>query len=109
MITLTSFSFKKGVPSVDHVFDCRTIQNPHHVPSLRELTGRDEAVQTFVERSAAANDIATQAARRIMEGAESLAFGCYGGRHRSVAVAEIIGKSLKRYNIEHVIVHRELK
>lgn len=109
MITITSFAFKKGVPPVDHVFDCRTIQNPHQFASLRDLTGQDEAVQEFVEKSAAAHDITTQAARRIMEGAKQLAFGCYGGRHRSVAVAELLGKSLKRYNIEHVIVHRELK
>ncbi|CAA2141514.1 RNase adapter RapZ [Hyphomicrobium sp. ghe19] len=109
MITLLSFAYKKGVPLVDHVFDCRTIPNPHHVPTLRDLTGRDEPVQHYVTLSAATDEITTQAARRIMEGAEHLAFGCYGGRHRSVAVAELVGRSLKRYGIPHVIVHRELK
>ncbi len=100
-----SFGYKHGVPNdADLVFDCRFLPNPHWQPALRPLTGRDKAVSDFVFEQEAAQ----QFFERVMPlldflvpayGSEgraylTIAFGCTGGRHRSVAVAEEIAKRL---------------
>jgi UPF0042 nucleotide-binding protein len=109
MLTFISFSYKKGVPEeADAVFDCRSIQNPHHVPELKPLTGRSREVQDFVSKSAAADEVMSKAADAILKNAKTLAFGCYGGRHRSVAVAELMAKHANVYGYAVTIKHREL-
>lgn len=120
-INVASFGFKSGVPTdADMVFDVRFITNPYYVPELKEKTGMDEAVSSFV--------LSTNEARTfldkvidiidylvplyIMEGKGQLtiAIGCTGGRHRSVSIANEIYKHLNRVNEYSVHVdHRSLK
>ncbi len=97
--TLVSFSFQRGLPrQADMVVDVRFLPNPHYVPELAPLTGRDEPVAAFLQ---ARSEVA-EAERRIRDwlafawpGMQkerkqyfTLAFGCSGGRHRSVYLAE---------------------
>jgi UPF0042 nucleotide-binding protein len=102
-----SFGFKHGLPlDANLVFDVRFIENPHFVPTLRELTGNDAPVRDFV---LAAEDtgallerleelIAWSLPRYAREGKTYLtvAIGCTGGRHRSVAVANELAQRLAR-------------
>lgn len=110
MITFISFAYKYGVPEeADAVFDCRSIPNPHNQPSLRVLTGRQKEVQDYIELSAKTEEILSRATKAIMsDNAQTVAFGCYGGRHRSVAVAELLAKVANRYGLAVTIKHREL-
>ena len=103
--TVMSFGFKYGIPvDADLVMDCRFIANPHWIPELRPLTGLDAAVsanvlgsantQEFLERYQALFE--TMAAGFFNEGRKylTLAIGCTGGKHRSVAIAEELSKRL---------------
>ncbi|SEH10188.1 RapZ family nucleotide-binding protein [Thermoleophilum album] len=119
-VTVLSFGFKHGTPrDVDLVFDVRFLPNPHYEPELRELTGLDRAVRSFIDRSAETAELE----RRLLdllsfllpryerEGRAHLTvgIGCTGGRHRSVAVAEWLGRELARagrYLVD--IVHRDI-
>ncbi len=120
MVTrLLSFGFKYGVPAdADLVFDLRFLPNPHFVPELRPRTGRDPEVATFVLRT----DDAEALLQRLMPLLEELlpryehegkayltvAFGCTGGRHRSVALAEEVARRLRRGTGREVTVtHRD--
>lgn len=106
MVTrVVSFGFKFGLPvDADMVFDLRYLPNPHFVPELRPLTGRDQRVSDFVLKSEAGQelfsrvrDLLTQLLPRYQyEGKAYLtvAVGCTGGRHRSVAMAEALGAAL---------------
>ena len=111
MITLVSFGYKFGAPpDTVHVHDCRKLRNPHNEPGLRESDGRDPAVKTFVERSkgfAAIYETAKAEAKGF--GQITIAFGCYGGRHRSVALAELLHEDLKRAGHDVRVRHRELE
>jgi len=115
-----SFGFKFGIPvDGDLVFDIRCLPNPHYVPELRRLTGKDEAVRDFLEADADVlamyNDI-----RRYLETwlpkfeqnnriYMTVAIGCTGGQHRSVYMAEKLGAHF-RNTIPNVLVrHRELE
>ncbi len=119
-ITVSSFGFKHGLPlDVDLVFDCRFLPNPHWDPELRPLTGQDEAVASYVlER-----EVTEQFLDKLMdmlhllvpayddEGKSYLgvAFGCTGGRHRSVAVAEQVAQRLKDVGLTPRVSHRDVK
>jgi UPF0042 nucleotide-binding protein len=119
VVTILSFGFKHGVPvDVDMLFDVRFLPNPHFVPHLRERTGREKDVADYVFQSPAAQEFLdhTLPLLRFLlphYGAEgktylTIGIGCTGGRHRSVAIAEAIGKGLGR--IEHARVrvrHRD--
>lgn len=116
---VVSFGFKHGIPlDVDLVFDCRFLANPHWVAELRPLTGLDEAVRSFVlgEPEAAAlldrldDLLALLLPAYVREGKSylSIAIGCTGGRHRSVVLAEEIGRLLAARGYEPVVVHRDL-
>jgi len=115
-----SFGFKFGIPvDGDLVFDIRCLPNPHYVPELRRLTGKDEAVREFLETDADVlamyDDI-----RRYLETwlpkfeqnnriYMTVAIGCTGGQHRSVYMAEKLGAHF-RNTIPNVLVrHRELE
>jgi UPF0042 nucleotide-binding protein len=118
-IQLMSFGFKHGVPrDVDFIFDVRCLPNPHWQPELRPLTGRDQAVAAFLETSPAvqamADDLrgfldrwvpAFEADGRIYL---TIALGCTGGQHRSVYMAERIGRHLAKQGRAVLIRHREL-
>jgi UPF0042 nucleotide-binding protein len=98
-ITLTSFGFKYGVPTdADMVADARFLPNPFWVPELRPLTGRDPQVRDyvlgqlgateFVERYAAALGPVLEGYQRENKSHATIAVGCTGGKHRSVAIVE---------------------
>ena len=117
-VDVTSFGFKRGVPSVvDLLFDARFLPNPHWVPELRPLTGLDAEVRTYVlgqEDAAAFLGKVTDlldflVPRYVAEGKSYLTIGvgCTGGRHRSVALAEAIGTHLAEQGVEVTVHHRD--
>jgi UPF0042 nucleotide-binding protein len=119
-VSVQSFSYKRGVPrGVDMIFDCRFLQNPHWVAALRDLDGRDPAVAAHVEadpRFAAFYDRLTDLIALLLpahrdEGKAHLTigFGCTGGQHRSVVVAEKLGKTLAEAGWPVSKRHRELE
>ena len=109
MLRLISFGYRAGPPpNATHVFDCRKLKNPHFEPALRDLDGRTPQVQTFVEHSNGYSDIHVKAKfYATTEPDAVIAFGCYGGRHRSVACAELLALSLA--GRPFAIEHRELR
>ncbi len=117
-LTLLSFGYARGVPrDADLVFDMRFLANPHWVRDLRPLTGLDPAVRAHVEADplygeafrAIAGLLALLLPGYAREGRAYLtvAFGCTGGRHRSVAVAEAMGEYLGRAGWPSRVVHRD--
>lgn len=105
VVTVLSFGYKHGVPlDADLVFDVRCLPNPHFVPTLRRRTGRDRAVIRFLEKDASTVAFIEKLEEYlrfvipcyIAEGKSYLtvAIGCTGGRHRSVALAERLKRSL---------------
>jgi UPF0042 nucleotide-binding protein len=124
-VNILSFGYKYGIPvDADLVVDCRFISNPHWVPELRPLSGLDKPVsdavlnndnvQEFLDRYQALFE--TMAIGFIAEGRKylTLAIGCTGGKHRSVAVTVELGKrltmceNLLKYKIEAQALHRDL-
>jgi len=120
MVTrVLSFGFKYGLPvDADLVFDVRYLPNPHFVPELRFKTGLEPEVATFVldtpEAQELLGDLAPLLGRLLpryeREGKSylTIAVGCTGGRHRSVAVAEALGKLLGR-SAEVRVEHRDIQ
>jgi UPF0042 nucleotide-binding protein len=118
-VTISSFGFARGMPPVaDLVFDMRFLDNPHWDPALRELTGLDSAVGAHIERdpaySAAFERIRDLIAELLPRYAEqgkryvNVAFGCTGGRHRSVFVAERLAGALREAGFSPTVLHRNL-
>ena len=106
VVNLVSFGYKNGVPvDADLVFDVRCLPNPHFVDSLRKLTGRDAAVVRYMRKHDETQDFLDKLAsflkfalpQYVKEGKSYLtvAVGCTGGQHRSVMIAEALGKSLR--------------
>jgi UPF0042 nucleotide-binding protein len=117
--TVMSFGFKYGIPvDADVVLDARFLPNPHWVDSLREHTGLDSDVREYVLDAPAADSFLTEAVRLLdimadgylREGKRyvTVAVGCTGGKHRSVALAEEVAARLGAQDIESVVVHRDL-
>jgi UPF0042 nucleotide-binding protein len=119
-VRLLSFGFKRGVPAdVDVILDARFLPNPYYVEALKPLTGRDWPVQEYLLES--------HEFREFLERAESwlrwslplvqqegrayhtLAIGCTGGQHRSVALVEMLAHRLKRDVAALTVRHRELE
>ena len=119
VVTVLSFGFKHGVPvDVDMLFDVRFLPNPHFVPHLRDRTGREKDVADYVFQSPAAQEFLdhTLPLLRFLlphyaaEGKTylTIGIGCTGGRHRSVAIAEAIGRGLgKITNAKVRVRHRD--
>ena len=124
-VNILSFGYKYGIPvDADLVMDCRFIANPHWIPELRPLTGLDKPVSENVLASANVQDFLgkyqslfeTMATGFIQEGRKylTLAVGCTGGRHRSVAIAAEISKRLNASkhptgkSISSQAIHRDL-
>jgi UPF0042 nucleotide-binding protein len=118
-LTVMSFGYKYGLPvDADLVADCRFLPNPHWVPELRPHTGRDAPVRDYVFAQPGAQDflrhyvdvLDTVAPGYEREGKHyaTVAIGCTGGKHRSVAVAERIGSMLRDLGYEASVVHRDL-
>lgn len=117
--TIVSFGFKYGLPvDADLVVDCRFLPNPHWVDELRPLTGRDAPVRDFVLAQPGATEFVDGYGRLLLsvtdgfarEGKHflTLAVGCTGGKHRSVAMSEEIGRRLEEAGIPLRVVHRDL-
>jgi UPF0042 nucleotide-binding protein len=118
-VTVSSFGFARGMPPVaDLVFDMRYLDNPHWQEQLRELTGLDEAVAEHVRADPAyaatvdkIRDLLLELIPRYAAQGKSyvnIAFGCTGGRHRSVFVAEEIARELREHGYEPTLRHRNL-
>lgn len=118
--TVMSFGYKHGLPiDVDLVLDCRFLPNPHWVEELRPLTGVDGPVRdyvlgqpltaTFLERLDRMLGLLLPA--YVQEGKSylTIAFGCTGGQHRSVAIAEEVASMLARLGHEPSVQHRDIK
>jgi UPF0042 nucleotide-binding protein len=117
--TVVSFGFKYGIPvDADMVFDMRFLPNPHWDPELRPLTGLDEPVSDFVLKQPAATDfldrveslLETVYAGFLRERKQylSIAVGCTGGKHRSVAMAHELGRRLRERGVQTSVVHRDM-
>ena len=116
---VVSFSYRHGIPAdVDMVFDCRFLPNPHWDEELRALDGTDPAVQAFVAGSEAAKEFLKQLDSLLnlllpafeAEGKSylTLAFGCTGGRHRSVFLAERSAGVMSHLGFDPQVQHRDL-
>jgi RNase adapter protein RapZ len=108
MIKLISFGHKVGTPEADIHVDCRPLKNPHGDPKLRPLDGRDAPVRKFVADDYRTPNLLKSVVNKAQDG-QTIAFGCFGGRHRSVAMAEMAGESLKAAGHKVEIHHRELR
>ncbi len=119
-VSLGSFSYKRGVPAgVDMVFDCRFLQNPYWVPALRPYDGREAEVAAFVSADSRYAAFLSQVRELVLlllpayvdEGKAHLfiAFGCTGGRHRSVALVERMAEVLADAGWQVSKRHRELE
>jgi len=117
-VTLQSFGFKYGVPlDANLLFDVRFLDNPYFVQDLRPLSGKDGAVREFVLAQRDAGELLTRIEdhldfvipRHESEGRSYLtvAIGCTGGRHRSVAVVEELAVRLRAKGRACVVVHRD--
>ena len=109
MIKIMSFGFKSGdVPNPPaQVIDVRRMRNPYYDPILRPIDGRDAKVQNFVRHDPRFHELRTTAISMLDDG-DAIAFGCMGGRHRSVAMAEIVAAQLREEGHEVEVIHREL-
>ena len=118
-VSVQSFSYKRGLPrGVDVVHDCRFLRNPYWVPELRSGNGRDAAVAAHVAGDKRYTDFADKvldlsllllpAYREEGKSHISIAFGCTGGQHRSVAMAEDHALRLAEQGWQVSIRHREL-
>ena len=119
-VLLNSFSYKRGVPhGVDMAFDCRFLRNPHWNPELRELIGKDKRVEEYVtaderfrpffDKIMDLTDLLLPAFHDEGKSYLTIGLGCTGGKHRSVAVAEMMGKALANKGWQVSIRHRELE
>jgi UPF0042 nucleotide-binding protein len=122
MVTrLVSFGFKYGTPvDADIVLDVRFLENPYFVPGLKALTGQDEAVAGYVLKAAETQEFLTRARSLLeymmpkyeREGKSylTLAIGCTGGRHRSVAIADALSRQLSAsLGAAIAVVHRDIE
>ena len=120
LISVVSFGYKFGVPNdADLIFDVRFLPNPHFVPSLRKFTGRDAKVRRFIRSFPQTGEflrrmeslLAYLMPHYIEEGKSYLtvAFGCTGGKHRSVMLAEEIKKALEKRKYATKVIHRDIE
>ncbi len=119
-VTLYSFSFRHGLPyDADLVFDVRFLPNPHFVEGLTEFDGRNRQVADYVFGHKVSQEFMTRLIGFLEfllpqyehEGKSylTIAIGCTGGQHRSVAVVEEVGKTLGRSGVRIEVHHRELR
>ena len=118
-VSIVSFGYKHGLPlDVDLVFDCRFLPNPHWIEELRPLDGRDEPVrdyvlgqpetQLFLDELRRLFELTLPAYEREGKSYLSIAIGCTGGKHRSVAIANSLGGILEELGFEPTVRHRDV-
>jgi aminoglycoside/choline kinase family phosphotransferase len=125
-VTVSSFSYKEGIPQDNSgngggfVFDCRCLDNPGRYDEYKDLTGQDKKVvnflaaksdvQQFIENSFSMIDLAVEVYLKRSFSHLMVSYGCTGGQHRSVYMAEKLTAYLKRkYTVNVIIIHHELK
>ncbi|MGV6805324.1 MAG: RNase adapter RapZ [Ruegeria sp.] len=119
-VSIESFSYKRGLPlGLDMVFDCRFLANPYWRPELRNADGRNPDVATYVQADMNYGPFFERVIDLLLtllpafqaEGKThlSVAFGCTGGQHRSVATAEAVAKALAEKGQQVAIRHREME
>lgn len=119
VVSLVSFGFKHGIPyGTDLLFDVRFLPNPHFVPGLREQTGQDAGVQEYLDRQPDFEELVERLSdlllyllpryRRENRSYLSVAIGCTGGRHRSVAIAERLKTRLDEKGWPARLIHRDI-
>ncbi len=118
LVSCVSFGFRHGVPDdADLVFDVRFLPNPHFIPEFRPLTGRDPKVAKYIRSFPQTSEFIQRISdllvyllpHYIHEGKSylTIAFGCTGGQHRSVMIAEDVTKRLKKAGYRVKVVHRD--
>ena len=118
-LSIMSFGYKYGMPDeADWVLDVRFLANPFYVPALKELTGRNKKVRDYVLSDPKAGKFASRVTGLILDLIPSyikegkyhltVAFGCTGGRHRSVVIAETVAERLEEIGRIATVKHREL-
>jgi UPF0042 nucleotide-binding protein len=119
-LAILSFGFKHGVPPlIDLVFDVRFLPNPYFVPELRDRVGTDQSIRDFVLQSSESGLLIEHVMDYLdtfrpyydREGKSylTLGIGCTGGRHRSVVIAEQLGKQLIGQNVPVDVRHRDIE
>ncbi len=120
VLTIASFGYSRGVPrDVDIVLDMRFLRNPHWVPELRPGTGQDAGVSAYIEADPAYDEAMERIESLLLllipryqaEGKSyvTIAFGCTGGRHRSVHVAERVARRLREAGFSPTVTHRDMQ
>ncbi len=118
LVSCVSFGFRQGVPDdADLVFDVRFLPNPHFVPEFRPFTGRHPRVAKYIRSFPQTQEFISRISdllvyllpHYVTEGKSylTIAFGCTGGQHRSVMIAEEVGKRLRKSKYHVKIVHRD--
>lgn len=120
LVSVVSFGYRYGVPSdADLVFDVRFLPNPHFVPRLRPYTGKDIKVRKYILSFPQTGEflrrieslLAYLIPHYIREGKSylTIAFGCTGGKHRSVMMSEWLKKALEKRGYSAKVVHRDIE
>ena len=119
VLTISSFAFSRGISRTgDLVFDMRFLPNPHWVDELRPLTGEDPAIRAYLEQEPAWGEAMDRIEALLIDWIPrywaagksyvTVAFGCTGGRHRSVAAATEMAERLRRAGMAPNVRHRDL-
>jgi UPF0042 nucleotide-binding protein len=119
LVSLVSFGYKFGVPTdADLMFDVRFLPNPHFVPKLRQYTGKDSKVRRYIKSFPQTGEFLSRMRglltylipHYIEEGKSylTIAFGCTGGKHRSVMMAEWLKKALEKQGLSTRVTHRDI-
>jgi RNase adapter protein RapZ len=118
LVSCVSFGFKHGVPEdADLMFDVRFLPNPHFVPEFRPLTGRDPKVAKYIRSFPQTREFISRISELLVyllphyirEGKSylTISFGCTGGQHRSVMIAEDVSKRMRKAGYKVKVVHRD--
>jgi UPF0042 nucleotide-binding protein len=119
LVSLVSFGYKYGVPTdADLMFDVRFLPNPHFVPKLRAFNGKDPKVRRYIQSFPQTGEflhrmqgLLTYLIPHYIEEGKSyltIAFGCTGGKHRSVMMAEWLKKALEKHKFATRVAHRDI-
>ena len=119
LVSVISFGYRFGVPTdADLVFDVRFLPNPHFVPSLRHYTGKDPKVRRYIRSFPQTAEFLRRIQglltylipHYIQEGKSylTIAFGCTGGKHRSVMLGEAVKTALEKHGYSAKVIHRDI-
>jgi UPF0042 nucleotide-binding protein len=120
LVSLVSFGYRFGIPAdADLVFDVRFLPNPHFVPQLRRYSGKDPRVARYIRSFPQTGEFLRRIEglltylipHYIREGKSylTIAFGCTGGRHRSVMLAEVVRRAIARRGYTAKVIHRDME